>query len=165
MERGKRTSRQAPDPITDRAYMFPAFADGKALPGKRCGRLPAMGWNSWNAFGSGNTQALTKQMADAMVELELDQAGYEYLVLDDGCYRPERVAERLSNEVQKFPDGFRALAEYIHDKGLKFGMYNDIGTNLCAGAAVGTCGYEDLDAESYVDWQIDFIKVDNCYYL
>ena len=100
-----------------------------------------------------------------MVELELDQAGYEYLVLDDGCYRPERVAERLSNEVQKFPDGFRALAEYIHDKGLKFGMYNDIGTNLCAGAAVGTCGYEDLDAESYVDWQIDFIKVDNCYYL
>ena len=165
MERGKRTSRQAPDPITDRAYMFPAFADGKALPGKRCGRLPAMGWNSWNAFGSGNTQALTKQMADAMVELELDQAGYEYPVLDDGCYRPERVAERLSNEVQKFPDGFRALAEYIHDKGLKFGMYNDIGTNLCAGAAVGTCGYEDLDAESYVDWQIDFIKVDNCYYL
>ena len=85
MERGKRTSRQAPDPITDRAYTFPAFADGKVLPGKKCGRLPAMGWNSWNAFGSGNTQELTKQMADAMVELGLDEAGYEYLVLDDGC--------------------------------------------------------------------------------
>lgn len=165
MERGKRTSRQAPDPITDRAYTFPAFADGKVLPGKRQGRLPAMGWNSWNAFGSGNTQELTKQMADAMVALELDQAGYEYLVLDDGCYRTERVAGRLSNEERKFPDGFGALAEYIHKKGLKFGMYNDIGTNLCAGAAVGTCGYEDLDAASYADWQIDFIKVDNCYYL
>lgn len=165
MERGKRTSRQAPDPITDRAYTFPAFADGKVLPGKKCGRLPAMGWNSWNAFGSGNTQELTKQMADAMVELGLDEAGYEYLVLDDGCYRTERVAERLSNEEQKFPDGFRMLADHIHGKGLKFGMYNDIGTNLCAGAAVGTCGYEDLDARSYADWQIDFIKVDNCYYL
>lgn len=165
MERGKRTSRQAPDPITDRAYTFPAFADGKVLPGKKCGRLPAMGWNSWNAFGSGNTQELTKQMADAMVELGLDEAGYEYLVLDDGCYRTERVAERLSNEEQKFPDGFRMLADHIHGKGLKFGMYNDIGTNLCVGAAVGTCGYEDLDARSYADWQIDFIKVDNCYYL
>lgn len=163
--RGKRTSRQAPDQITDRAQQFPAFADGEVLPGKRSGRLPAMGWNSWNAFGSGNTQELTKRMADAMIELELDRAGYQYLVLDDGCYRTERVEERLSNEMQKFPDGFRALADYIHKKGLKFGMYNDIGTNLCAGAAVGTCGYEDLDAGSYADWDIDFIKVDNCYYL
>ncbi len=165
MERGKRTSRQAPDLITDRAYTFPAFADGRVLPGKKCGRLPAMGWNSWNAFGSGNTQELTRQMADAMVSLELDRAGYEYLVLDDGCYRTERVEGRLANEVQKFPDGFRTLADYIHDRGLKFGMYNDIGTNLCAGAAVGTCGYEDLDAQSYAEWDIDFIKVDNCYYL
>lgn len=164
-ETGKRTSRQAPDAIVDRAYTYPAFADGNVLPGKKNGRLPAMGWNSWNAFGSANTQELTKQMADAMVNLELDQAGYQYLVLDDGCYRTERVGERLSNEEQKFPDGFRALADYIHGKGLKFGMYNDIGTNLCAGAAVGTCGYEDLDAQSYADWQIDFIKVDNCYYL
>lgn len=164
-ERGKRTSRQAPDAIVDREYTYPAFANGNVLPGKKTGRLPAMGWNSWNAFGSGNTQELTKQMADAMVKLELDQAGYQYLVLDDGCYRSERVDDRLMNEERKFPDGFRALADYIHGKGLKFGMYNDIGTNLCAGAAVGTCGYEDLDAQSYIDWQIDFIKVDNCYYL
>lgn len=164
-KRGKRTSRQAPDAIVDREYTYPAFANGNVLPGKKTGRLPAMGWNSWNAFGSGNTQELTKQMADAMVKLELDQAGYQYLVLDDGCYRSERVDDRLMNEEWKFPDGFRALADYIHGKGLKFGMYNDIGTNLCAGAAVGTCGYEDLDAQSYIDWQIDFIKVDNCYYL
>ncbi len=164
-ERGRRTSRKAPDSITDRAYTFPAFADGKVLPGKKCGRLPAMGWNSWNAFGCGNTQELTKQMADAMAELELDRAGYEYLVLDDGCYGPERAAGRLSGEARKFPDGFRTLADYIHKKGLKFGMYNDIGPKLCSGLAAGTCGYEDVDAESYVDWQIDFIKVDNCYYL
>ena len=103
MENGKRTSRLAPDLITDRAYTFAAFADGKVLPEKKCGRLPAMGWNSWNAFGSGNTQALTKQMADAMIELDLDQVGYEYLVLDDGCYRTERVDGLLSNEEHKFP--------------------------------------------------------------
>lgn len=163
--RGKRSSRQAPACIADRTYTFPAFSDGNVLPGKKRGRLPAMGWNSWNAFGSGNTQELTRQMADAMVELGLDQAGYKYLVLDDGCYRTERVNERLANEERKFPDGFRALADYIHEKGLLFGMYNDIGTNLCAGAAVGTCGYEDLDAQCYIDWDIDFIKVDNCYYL
>lgn len=103
-------------------------------------------------------------MADAIIELGLDEAGYEYLVLDDGCYRSERVDGRLANEEVKFPDGFSALADYIHEKGLKFGMYNDIGTNLCAGAAVGTCGFEDMDAESYINWNIDFLKVDNCYY-
>ena len=65
----------------------------------------------------------------------------------------------------KFPSGFKSLSDYIHSKGLKFGMYNDIGTNLCAGAAVGTCGHEDVDAKAYIDWGVDFIKVDNCYYL
>ncbi len=160
----RRTSRKGPERITDREYSFGAFSNGKAFPFKRNGGLPAMGWNSWNAFGSGNTQYLTRQMADAMVRLELDKAGYTYLVLDDGCYKAQRVDERLSNEEVKFPDGFKALSDYVHERGLKFGMYNDIGTNLCAGAAVGTCGHEDLDAESYVEWGVDFLKVDNCYY-
>ena len=124
-----------------------------------------MGWNSWNAFGSGNTEELTKDMADALVALELDQLGYQYVVLDDGCYRSERIDGKLSNETVKFSGGFRPLADYIHQKGLKFGMYNDIGTNLCAGAAVGTCGHEKTDARSYVDWDVDFLKIDNCYYL
>ena len=160
----RRTSRKGPEKIAGRGYGYGTFANGKALPFKGKGGLPAMGWNSWNAFGSGNTQELTKQMADAMVRLELDKAGYAYLVLDDGCYRAQRVDERLSNEEVKFPDGFRALSDYVHGRGLKFGMYNDIGTNLCAGAAVGTCGHEDLDAQSYVEWGVDFLKVDNCYY-
>ena len=159
-----RTSRQHPQIITGNEYRFDSFEYGKAFYGKKK-RLPAMGWNSWNAFGSGNTEALTKAMADKFIELELDKAGYEYIVLDDGCYNSERVDNRLSNEPLKFPSGFRALADYIHAKGLKFGMYNDIGTNLCAGSAVGTCGFEDVDAVSYADWDVDFLKVDNCYYL
>ncbi len=152
-----------PDILNDEKR-FDSFKNGKALYGKKKGNLPAMGWNSWNAFGSGNTEALTKAMTDKMVELGLRELGYKYIVLDDGCYKPERVDGKLSNEEVKFPSGFKALADYIHERGLKFGMYNDIGTNLCAGAAVGTCGHEAEDAKSYIDWDVDFMKVDNCYY-
>ncbi|MCQ2505685.1 MAG: glycoside hydrolase family 27 protein [Lachnospiraceae bacterium] len=159
------TSRISPEKIESKEYAYPSFNDGKPFSEKKTGRLPAMGWNSWNAFGSGNTEALTKAMADKILELGLDKLGYEYLVLDDGCYKQERVDGKLSNEEVKFPSGFKALADYIHGKGLKFGMYNDIGTNLCAGAQVGTCGHEETDAKSYVEWGIDFLKVDNCYYL
>jgi len=158
-------SMEKPKKLTGKEYAFDSFSNGKVLLGKKKGHLPAMGWNSWNAFGSGNTSALTKAMAEKIVELELDKLGYKYIVLDDGCYKPERVDGKLSNEENKFPEGFKALADYIHDKGLKFGMYNDIGTNLCAGAAVGTCGHEDVDAQSYIEWGVDFLKVDNCYYL
>lgn len=161
----KVTSRTAPDKITDPDYMFPAFSNGKVLLNKKQGRLPAMGWNSWNAFGSKNNEALTKTMADAIVDLGLEELGYKYVVLDDGCYKSERVNGLLSNESIKFPSGFKALSDYIHGKGLKFGMYNDIGTHLCAGSAVGTCGFEDVDTRSYIEWGVDFIKVDNCYYL
>lgn len=158
------TSRTEPMAITDSDYTYPAFSNGEVLLNKKNGRLPAMGWNSWNAFGSGNNEQLTKAMADQMLELGLDDLGYEYLVLDDGCYLSNRVNGKLSNN-EKFPSGFKALSDYAHDRGLKFGMYNDIGTNLCAGSAVGTCGYEDIDAQTYLDWGVDFLKVDNCYYL
>lgn len=165
MEHKIKTSRTSPEKVIEPAYSHAAFDNGQTFAEKKNGKLPAMGWNSWNAFGSGNTESLTKAMAEKMVELELDKLGYSYLVLDDGCYCSERKDGRLVNEPVKFPNGFRHLADFIHAKGLKFGMYNDIGTNLCAGAAVGTCGFEDVDAKSYADWDIDFLKVDNCYYL
>ncbi len=151
--------------LNDKEFRYDSFKNGKVLFNKKKNHLPAMGWNSWNAFGSGNTEALTKDIADSIVRLGLDKLGYEYVILDDGCYKPERVDGFLANEEVKFPSGFRALADYIHGKGLKFGMYNDIGTNLCAGAAVGTCGHELDDAQTYINWGVDFIKVDNCYYL
>ena len=158
-------SLNSPSVISNPEFKFDSFSNGKIFEGKRPGRLPAMGWNSWNAFGSGNTEALTRAMADCIVRLGLDKLGYKYVVLDDGCYMSERVDGKLCNEPVKFPSGFRALADYVHSKGLKFGMYNDIGTNLCAGAAVGTCGHEDVDAACYLDWGVDFLKIDNCYYL
>lgn len=153
-----------PQPITDKDYMFPAFFNGRVLGAKKAGRLPVMGWNSWNAFGSGNTEMLTRAMADKIIELGLDKAGYKYIVIDDGCYRSCRVDGQLANNDVKFPSGFKQLSDYIHSKGLKFGMYNDIGIALCSGDKVGLCGYEDVDAQAYAEWGIDFIKVDNCYY-
>ncbi|MCR5501675.1 MAG: glycoside hydrolase family 27 protein [Lachnospiraceae bacterium] len=143
---------------------FDCFDDGSLLYGKEKNRLPAMGWNSWNAFGSGNTEELTKAMADRICALGLKELGYRYVVLDDGCYRPERVNGRLSNDEAKFPGGFRALSDHLHKMGLLFGMYNDVGTRLCAGAEVGTCGHEKEDAKTYIEWGVDFLKVDNCYY-
>lgn len=158
-------STDKPKKLFGKEYSYDSFFNNEILLDKKKGHLPAMGWNSWNAFGSGNTAALTKVMADKIIELELDKLGYQYIVLDDGCYKPERINEKLSNETKKFPDGFKELSDYIHDRGLKFGMYNDIGTNLCAGAAVGTYAHEDIDAQTYIEWGVDFLKVDNCYYL
>ena len=151
-----------PVTIQDDIYRFDAFKNGEVLFGKK-GRLPAMGWNSWNAFGSGNNEELTKAMADKMIELGLDKYGYIYVVLDDGCYASKRVDGHLTSDAEKFPSGFMAMSDYIHSKGLKYGMYNDVGDRLCSGLEVGTVGYEEIDCQDYIDWKIDYIKVDNCY--
>ncbi len=151
--------------IKNSDYRYDSFDNSKVLSFTRTVKtLPAMGWNSWNAFGSANTEQLTKEIADSIIRLELDKLGYKYVILDDGCYKPSRIDGMLSNEPEKFPSGFKSLGDYIHSRDLKFGMYNDIGTNLCAGAAVGTCGHEEQDARSYTEWGVDFLKVDNCYY-
>ncbi|MBR4914068.1 MAG: glycoside hydrolase family 27 protein [Clostridiales bacterium] len=152
-----------PSPIDDYRLRFDDF-DNSDLFSKKP-RLPAMGWNSWNAFGSGNTEELTKAMILKIKELGLDKLGYEYVVLDDGCYHPERVDGHLRSDEIKFPSGFKAMADFVHSNGLKFGMYNDIGDRLCSGAKVGIYGYEKTDCEDYINWDIDFIKVDNCYYM
>ena len=152
-----------PAPIDDYRLRFDDFSNADIFAKKH--RLPAMGWNSWNAFGSGNTEELTKAMVLKIKELELDKLGYKYVVLDDGCYHPERIDGHLKADEVKFPSGFKAMADFVHGHGLKFGMYNDIGTRLCSGAEVGIYGYEKTDCGDYIKWDIDFIKVDNCYYM
>lgn len=152
-----------PSPIDDKRLRFDDFDNSDIFSKKP--RLPAMGWNSWNAFGSGNTEDLTKAMVLKIKELGLDKLGYKYVVLDDGCYHPERVDGHLKADEIKFPSGFKAMADFVHSNDLKFGMYNDIGDRLCSGAKVGIYGYEKTDCEDYIKWDIDFIKVDNCYYM
>ena len=157
---------EGPAKITDKRLRYDGFTkEGSNAVFSKKERLPAMGWNSWNAFGSGNTEDLTKEMIHKIKELGLDSLGYQYVVLDDGCYRPERVNGRLQADPVKFPSGFKSMADTVHAAGLKFGMYNDIGTKLCSGAEVGIYKHEQTDSEDYINWEIDFIKVDNCYYM
>lgn len=123
---------------------------------------PPMGWNSWNTFATNIDEKLVKETADIMVSSGLAAAGYNYIVLDDGWMTHERDANGdLVPDPQKFPSGMKALIDYVHSKGLKFGLYNCAGTKTCAGYP-GTRGFEYQDARFYAKLGIDFLKYDWC---
>ncbi len=123
---------------------------------------PPMGWNSWNTFQTNINEDLVKATADKMVSAGMRDAGYVYLVLDDGWMSKERdSAGFLIADPKKFPHGMKALVDYVHSKGLKFGLYNCAGTETCAGYP-GTRGYEYQDALLYAQWGIDYLKFDWC---
>lgn len=123
---------------------------------------PPLGWNSWNTFGTDINEELIKQMADNFVDLGLKDAGYQYIVLDDGWSSMERDAHgNLLADPVKFPSGMKALSDYIHSKGLKFGIYNCAGTKTCAGYP-GSRGHEYQDALTYASWGVDYLKYDWC---
>lgn len=124
---------------------------------------PPMGWNSWNTFTWNINEELIRGAADAMVETGLRDAGYEYVVIDDCWSEKQRNAEgRLVPDPQKFPNGMKAVADYVHSKGLKFGMYSCAGTHTCAGHP-GSFEHEFTDAETFASWGVDFLKYDYCY--
>lgn len=123
---------------------------------------PPMGWNSWNTFATDINEDLVKQTADIMVASGMKDAGYTYIVLDDGWMTRERDANgNLVPDPKKFPSGMKSLIDYVHSKGLKFGLYNCAGTKTCAGYP-GTRGYEYQDARFYAALGIDFLKYDWC---
>ncbi len=123
---------------------------------------PPMGWNSWNTFETNIDEKLVKETADIMVASGMKDAGYTYIVLDDGWMTRERDANgNLVPDPEKFPNGMKALIDYVHSKGLKFGLYNCAGTKTCAGYP-GTRGYEYQDARFYASLGIDFLKYDWC---
>ena len=123
---------------------------------------PPMGWNSWNTFATNIDEKLVKETADIMVSSGLAAAGYNYIVLDDGWMAKERDANGdLVPDPVKFPNGMKTVIDYVHSKGLKFGLYNCAGTQTCAGYP-GTRGYEYQDARFYAKLGIDFLKYDWC---
>ncbi len=125
---------------------------------------PPMGWNSWNTFGDKISEQLIFDTADAMVEKGLLGKGYEYLVVDDCWSLKERDSrERLVADPAKFPHGMKAVADYVHAKGLKFGMYSCAGNLTCAGYP-GSFEHEFIDAETFAEWGVDFLKYDYCYH-
>ena len=126
------------------------------------GQTPPMGWNSWNTFQTNINEQMLKDMVDAYVSSGMRDAGYTYFVLDDGWMSMDRDSNgNLVADPKKFPDGMKAFADYVHSKGLKFGIYNCAGTKTCAGYP-GTHVYEYQDARLYASWGVDYLKFDWC---
>ena len=125
---------------------------------------PTMGWNSWNAFGChGLTETLVRETTDAMVNGGLLAAGYDTLTLDDCWSAVSRDASgNLTNDPAKFPSGMKAVGDYIHSRGLKYGIYASIGTATCSGGTAGSLDHEYQDVAQFASWGVDYIKADRC---
>lgn len=124
---------------------------------------PPMGWNGWNHFRCDEAvnEQLIKEMADAMVESGMKDVGYEYINLDDCWQIGRRNDETIIVDPERFPSGMQALVDYVHSKGLKFGIYTSAGRQTCEGRP-GSYGYEQKDADTYAHWGVDYVKVDWC---
>jgi len=142
--------------IVSCAKLYAQKYDGLAM-------TPPMGWNSWNTFQTKISDSLVRGIADVMVSSGMKDAGYTYLVLDDGWMAMDRdkITGDLVPDPKKFPNGMKVLVDYVHAKGLKFGLYNCAGTKTCAGYP-GTRGYEYQDARFYASLGIDYLKFDWC---
>ncbi|MFI2713900.1 cellulose binding domain-containing protein [Micromonospora sp. NPDC018662] len=132
-------------------------------------RTPPMGWNSWNTFGCNINETLIRQMADAMVSSGMRDAGYQYVVVDDCWMNPNRdSAGNLQGDPSRFPSGMKALGDYIHARGLKFGIYQGPLTKTCAQyfnsypGSTGAQGHEAQDARQFAAWGVDYLKYDWC---
>ena len=140
--------------------LFACFTNVLALD-NGLAKTPPMGWNSWNKFACNVSEKLIKEMADAMVTSGMRDAGYQYLVIDD-CWQIDRDAQgNILPDPERFPSGMKALADYVHSKGLKFGLYSDAGTLTCQ-KRPGSRGYEFQDARQYAAWGVDYLKYDWC---
>ncbi|CAF0788486.1 unnamed protein product [Rotaria sp. Silwood1] len=126
------------------------------------GKTPQMGWNSWNHFGCNINEAIIRSTADALVSTGLAQAGYTYVNIDD-CWASSRdpTTNFIIPDPIGFPSGIASLADYVHSRGLLFGLYSDAGYKTCAGRP-GSFGYEEIDAHVYAQWKVDYLKYDNC---
>ncbi len=133
----------------------------KTSPSAHLALTPPMGWNSWNKFACNVSEDMIKGMADAMVQSGMKDAGYVYVNIDD-CWQVSRDANaNIVADPQRFPHGMKALGDYIHSLGLKFGVYSDAGSKTCAGRP-GGLGHEYQDALTYASWGVDYLKYDWC---
>jgi alpha-galactosidase len=124
-------------------------------------KTPQLGWNSWNKFGCNVSEQMIRETADAMVSSGMKAAGYQYVNIDD-CWHGERDARGfITANKERFPSGMKALADYVHSKGLKIGIYSDAGWKTCGGHP-GSRGHEYQDALTYAEWGMDYLKYDWC---
>ncbi|XP_014511173.1 alpha-galactosidase [Vigna radiata var. radiata] len=127
------------------------------------GQTPPMGWNSWNHFSCNINEDLIRETADAMVSTGLAALGYQYINIDDCWGELNRDSQgNLVPKASTFPSGMKALADYVHKKGLKLGIYSDAGNQTCSKTMPGSLGHEEQDAKTFASWGIDYLKYDNC---
>lgn len=137
-----------PKPVSDSVYMSLAAT-------------PPMGWNSWNKLGTNISEQTIKEIADAMVSSGMKDAGYEYIVLDDGWQIDRDSLGHIVPDPDKFPNGMKVVGDYIHSLGLKFGVYSCAGSKTCQGLP-GSKGFQYIDAHDYASWGVDYLKYDWC---
>lgn len=137
-------------PVATSAQKFEGLAD-----------TPPMGWNSWNEYACNIDERLIRATADRMVKNGMRDAGYAYVNIDD-CWHGERDADgNIQADPIRFPAGIKALADYVHAKGMKLGIYSDAGSKTCGGRP-GSQGHEYADARQYAKWGVDYLKYDWC---
>jgi alpha-galactosidase len=141
-------------------------AEARAVPDNGLARTPPMGFDNWNTTGCGPefNETTLRQIADLFVSEGLRTAGYQYVNLDDCWALPRRnAAGDLVPDPARFPSGIKALADYVHHRGLKFGIYTSAGTMTCApGGFPGALDHEERDARQFASWGVDYLKYDNC---
>ena len=125
-------------------------------------QTPPMGWNSWNKFACNVSEQLIRETADAMVSSGMQSAGYHYVNIDD-CWQVSRAPDgTIVADATRFPSGIKALADYVHGKGLKLGVYTDAGTLTCQ-KRPGSLNHEQQDIKTYASWGVDYVKIDWCH--
>jgi alpha-galactosidase len=138
----------------------PSSENGPAIS-RALALTPPMGWNSWNKFACNVSEEMIRSMADAMVKSGMKDGGYQYVNIDD-CWQVSRDADgNIIADPQRFPHGLKAVGDYLHSLGLKFGVYSDAGSKTCAGRP-GGLGHEYQDARQYAAWGVDYLKYDWC---
>ncbi|EMD29736.1 NPCBM/NEW2 domain-containing protein [Amycolatopsis azurea] len=141
-------------------YALPATAAESESPPVA---TPPMGWNSWNKFGCDINEQLIRETADAMVSSGMKAAGYQYVNIDDCWAEKNRTPDgKYEPHRTRFPSGIKALADYVHGKGLKLGIYTSAGTETCARTMPGSLDHEEVDARTFAEWGVDYLKYDNC---
>jgi alpha-galactosidase len=142
-------------------FSIKIYAQVKSKKGAILAPTPPMGWMTWNYFADKINEKDIREMADAMVSTGMLSAGYNYVFIDDGWQGGRDNRNNIIADPQKFPSGIKALADYVHSKGLKLGIYSDAALLTCAGYTA-SLGFEEQDANAFANWGIDYLKYDYC---
>ena len=143
------------------SFLFAHAEERSATPRNQLAPTPPMGWMTWNMFKGDISEQLIRETADAMVESGLAAAGYQYIFIDDLWQGGRDKHNNIIPDPKKFPNGMKAVADYVHSKGLKLGIYSDAAQLTCGGCTA-SYGFEEQDARTFASWGIDYLKYDYC---